>query len=157
MTIVATGSTGGGLRDYGVFKDQVVYTVYIDVDDPGHHRPRWTLQYALVGRGDSTPAMASLLPPYPLKKEFPRLPPVGSRDVGRVIVATGVVNKQGELTGLRVVQSPNSLLIEPLLDALAKWTFQAAELNGEPIDVRVVLGIPISADLIEDRSANTAR
>ena len=157
LTIVSTSSSGGGLRDYGVFKDQVVYTVYIDVDEPGHHRPRWTLQYALMGRGDSVPNNASLLPPYPIKKEFPRRLPMRPRDVGRMIVATGVVDKQGKLTGLKVIQSPNSLLIEPLLDLLAKWTLQAAEVNREPVEVRILLGIPISADWAENYDAATAK
>jgi hypothetical protein len=158
LTIVATSSTGGGLKDYGVFRDQVVYTVYVDMDEPGHHRPRWTLQYGAVEKGgDPTSSTASSLPPYPLTKELPHLPEVASRFVGRMIVAKGVVNKKGELTALKVIQSPNPLLIEPVLDSLAKWTFQAAEFNGEPIEVRVLLGIPISADLIEDHSANTAK
>jgi len=158
MTIVATSSTGGGLKDYGVFKDQVVYTVYVDVDEPGHRRPKWTLQYAPMGTAsDAAPAGAALLPPYPVTKEFPRLPETASRHVGRMIVARGVVNKNGELTALKVLQSPNSLLIEPLLDALGKWTFQAAEFNGEPIEVKVLLGIPISADMIENRDANAAK
>lgn len=158
MTIVATGSTGGGLRDYGVFKDQVVYTVYVDVDEPGHRRPKWTMQYARMGTAnDAAPAGAALLPPYPVTKEFPHLPAVGSRNVGQMIVARGVVNKEGELTGLKVLQSPNALLIEPLLDALGKWTFQAAEVNGEPIEVKVLLGIPITADMIENRDASAVQ
>jgi hypothetical protein len=158
LTIVATSSTGGGLRDYGVFRDQVVYTVYLDVDDPGHHRPKWTLQYApIVAPGETAPAGTGLLPPYPLTKEFPHLPETAARDVGRMLVAKGVVNKKGELTGLKVLQSPNSLLIEPMLDALGKWTFQAAELNGEPIEVKVLLGIPISADMIAKPDANAAK
>jgi hypothetical protein len=158
MTIVATSSTGGGLRDYGVFKNQVVYTVYLDVDEPGHHRPQWTLQYAQMGApGDTAPAGATLLPPYPITKEFPHLPETASRDVGRMVVAKGVVNKKGEFTALKVIQSPNSLLIEPMLDALAKWTFQAAELNGEPVEVKVLLGIPISADMLENHDANAPK
>ena len=153
LTVVSTSSSGGGLRDYGIFKNQMVYTVYIDVDEPGHHRPRWTLQYALMGKGDSAPANAPLLPPYPLKKEFPRGLPLRPRDVGRMIVATGFVDKQGKLTGLKVIQSPNPLLIEPLLALLGKCTLQAAELNGEPIESRILLGMPISADWAESSEA----
>ncbi len=158
MTIVSTSSTGGGLKDYGVFRDQVVYTVYVDMDEPGHHRPRWTLQYAEIGgSSDSAPAKAALLPPYPAGKELPHLPEVASRHVGRMILAKGVVSKKGELTALKVIQSPNPLLIEPVLDALAKWIFQAAELDGEPIEVRVLLGIPISADLVGERHPDAAK
>jgi hypothetical protein len=136
----------------------VVYTVYLDVSEPGRQRPQWTLQYAQMGTpGDTAPARAALLPPYPVTKAFPHLPETASRNVGRMMVAKGVVNKKGELTALKVIQSPNSLLIEPMLDALAKWTFQAAELNGEPIEVKVLLGIPISADMIESRDPNAAQ
>jgi len=158
MTIVSTGSTGGGLRDYGVFKDQVVYTVYLDMSEPGHHRPRWTLQYAQVAAlGAPPPAKAAMLPPYPLQKDAPRLPAVASRHVGRMIVVRGVVNQEGEPTALKVIQSPNPLLIEPLLEALGKWTFQAAELDGEPVEVKILLGIPISADLIERPDENPSK
>jgi hypothetical protein len=149
MTIVASSSSGGGLRDYGVFRNQVVYTVYLDVNDATHRRPRWTLQYAeLQPSGNHGSTKTSLLPPFPLQKEFPRLPSVRSRDLGRMIVVSGVVNKEGQLVKLKVVQTPNALFIEPLLEALGKWTFQAAELNGEPLEVKVLLGIPISADMM---------
>ncbi len=158
MTIVSTPSTGGGLKDYGVFKDQVVYTVYLDMSEPGRRRPRWTLQYAQTGtNGASPPKKGAMLPPYPVQKEAPRLPEAAARYVGRMIVVRGVVNQKGEMTGLKVIQIPNPLLIEPLLDALGKWSFEAAELEGEPIEVKVLLGIPITADLVERREGEASK
>lgn len=148
LTIVATGAAGGGFGDFGVFKNEVVYTVYLDMADPGHARPKWTLQYATIGASaDSAPVA-----PFPIVKDYPRLPPEATaRNVGRKLVVTGVITKEGKFDSLRVIQSPNPLLIRPLLDTLAKWTFQAAELKGEPLAVKFVLGLTISTDLIEDK------
>ena len=42
-------SSGGGLSDFGVFQNQKVYTVYLDMratDDDA--APSWTLQYAVL-------------------------------------------------------------------------------------------------------------
>jgi hypothetical protein len=52
---------------------------------------------------------------------------------------------------LRVIDSPNPLLTQPVLDCLARWKFQAAELNHEPVTVKFILGIPITADLVEEK------
>ncbi len=150
MTIVATSSTGGGLKDYGVFKNEVVYTVYMDMNEADKVRQNWTLQYATITPpGQAPPAAdAVLVPPFPIAKPVPELrPEITARNVGRMIVAAGVITKEGKFGSLRIVQSPNPLMIEPALACLAKWTFEAAELNGEPIAVKVVVGIPISLDL----------
>ncbi|HLW52788.1 MAG TPA: energy transducer TonB [Candidatus Angelobacter sp.] len=145
MTIISTSGSGGGLGDYGVFKNEIVYTVYVDLADPEHARPKWTLQYA----GTNPSATTSINPPFPTAKEYPRLPQqLLARNIGRKLVVTGLITRDGKFDALRVIQSPNPLLIQPLLDSLAKWTFQAAEVNGEQVGVRFVLGIPITLELI---------
>ncbi len=47
ITIVASGASGGGFKDFGVFRDEASYTVYLDMADAGAHGSTWTLQYAL--------------------------------------------------------------------------------------------------------------
>ena len=47
MTILSTASSGGGLADFGIFSNEKVYTVYIDMRQTAEDRsPSWTLQYA---------------------------------------------------------------------------------------------------------------
>jgi hypothetical protein len=143
MTIVSNGSTGGGLKDYGVFKNEVVYTVYVQMSEPEHPRSNWTLQYA----APSLPPNTLLSPPFPIEKEYPHLPrEVAERNAGTSIVVTGTITKDGKFESLRIIQSPNPLLIKPMLDCLAKWSFQAAEINGEAVTVKFVLGIPVALD-----------
>jgi hypothetical protein len=49
MTITSTASTGAGLHDFGVFQNQKVYTVYLDMrSNDEDSAPSWTLQYAAL-------------------------------------------------------------------------------------------------------------
>lgn len=50
MTVVATAASGGGLRDYGIFHNESVFTVYVDMTHSPEAAPSWTLQYALRRR-----------------------------------------------------------------------------------------------------------
>ena len=72
MTVVSLASSGGGLPDVGVFEDEKVYTVYVDMratpEDPA---PSYTLQYALLQPPtgvDSASLQAGLTPPYPVEE-----------------------------------------------------------------------------------------
>jgi len=155
MTIVATASSGGGLRDFGYFRNETVFTVYIEMTHSATPAPAWTMQYALLGSGvgngsngavnlASTP-QGQLLPPYPVDKPNPKwAPEIVSKNLGRMVVIGGVVNKEGKLQRMRVLQTPNLLLNQPTLDALQGWTFRPAEMDGTPMAVKVLLGIPLS-------------
>jgi hypothetical protein len=158
LTAVSTASSGGGLRDFGVFRNETVYTVYINMaraDDPA---PSWTLQYASLRkrvadnrevqvRIASTPPIGQtpMSPPFPTYKENPQFPPeVVSKNSGRMIVVYAVINAAGKLENIRIVQSPSTLLNQPLLEALEKWIFRPAEIGEKPVAVKALLGIPLA-------------
>lgn len=162
MTIVSTSSSGGGLADFGVFRNERVYTVYLDMrqtlEDPA---PSWTLQYAVLRGADPAPGASGspitiqqgaspngggqgLVPPFPLAKEQPNLPlELVQRYQHRQVVVSAIINKEGKFEQVVVKQSPNAQLNGPLLEALGKWVFRPAEVNGETVSVKALLGIPI--------------
>jgi protein TonB len=87
----------------------------------------------------------NLLAPFPVTKENPEFPvDAVSRNLGRMLVVYGVINAEGKIEKMRIIQSPNPLLNAPLLAALENWSFRPAELNGEPVAVKALLGIPLS-------------
>jgi hypothetical protein len=152
--IVATGSSGGGLADFGVFFGEQVYTVYIDMrqttDDPA---PSWVMQYALLheaaaqasAAGKSGQNQQGLVPPFPVVKESPQLPTgLVFRYLHRMMVVYAIINAEGKIERVHVLQTPNIELKKPLLEALGKWVFRPAELNGEAVSVKALLGIPLS-------------
>lgn len=153
MTIVSTASSGGGLPDFGVFSHEQVYSVYLDMrrtaEDPA---PTWTLQCALLQSTDAQDAgtksqnlTSGFVPPFPVVKEQPNLPPdLIRRYLGRLIVIYGIVDVSGRFKQMSVKQSPDSGFSGPVLEELGKWVFRPAELNGVPVAVRVLLGFSLS-------------
>jgi TonB family protein len=152
MTIVANGGSGGGFKDFGVFRDEASYTVYLDMADAGVHGSGWTLQYALDSQlPPVASAMASrthgkLVPPYATLKSLPSfLPDAAKRGHGGTIVVFGVINRQGKFEDLRIMHSPDTGLDQFMLDALKKWTFRPAEVDGAQVSVRILLGVPVDS------------
>ena len=66
---MASGASGGGFKDYGIFKNGVSYTVYLDMADAGLRGPNWAMQYGL----DLRPSANSSDPP-PRRTAFCSLP-----------------------------------------------------------------------------------
>jgi hypothetical protein len=142
MTVVANAGSGGGLPDLGVFAREQVYTVYIDMrTKSGVSLPSWTLQYALI---PATPNPTGVIPPFPITKEPPVFPVELVRKYPRsLVIVYAMIDAKGKLQELAVKESPDPQLNPLALAALSKWTFRAAELNGNPVSVKVLLGIPV--------------
>jgi hypothetical protein len=152
MTIVSTGSSGGGLPELGVFQNEKVYTVYVDVrTDDNDPAPSWTLQYAVVQpRSDDTSGPASRIldtptPPYAILKEIPEFTPEVVRRCGRrLIVISGILDTAGKLDQLLVRQSPENQVVAPVMEALKHWMFEPAQIDGRPVPLKVLLGIRLA-------------
>jgi len=154
MTIVSTASSGGGLPDLGVFRNEKVYAVYLDMkandEDPA---PSWTLQYALLQPApdpadrSSVPARirGTPTPPYALLKEVPEFAPGLLRKYAhKLIVAVAVLNSAGKLEQIALRQNPDPQLASPLVEALGHWMFQPAEIDGKPVSLKILLGIRLA-------------
>ncbi|MDT8066590.1 MAG: hypothetical protein ROO76_00335, partial [Terriglobia bacterium] len=154
FSIVASGGSGGGLKDFGVFhRNEAVYTVYIDVSDIAPTSEAWVLQYADTGAGPRTAEItlgndgslsapqAMLEPPYALVKKLPEK--LDSPPNSAMTVVTGIISREGKLEGARVLQAPNEACGKQWADALGNWTFRPASKGGQPVPVRVLIGIPV--------------
>ncbi|HYU46889.1 MAG TPA: hypothetical protein VEK84_12030 [Terriglobales bacterium] len=153
MNIVSTASSGGGLPDIGVFQNEKVYTVYLDMkasdEDPA---PSWILQYALLQPGsnpEGAPSTARLqgtpTPPYALLKDIPEFAPDLLRKYAhKLIVAFAVMNDAGQLEQITLRQNPDEQLASPLVEALSHWMFQPAQIDGKPVSLKILLGIRLA-------------
>jgi len=153
LTIISTENSGGGLPYYGVFSQEQVYTVYLDMRrDESDTAPSWTLEFALIQDG-ADPADASgnpgrsregLILPFPIEKDQPPLPiELVRKYQGRMIVVYAVINTEGKMEQMAVKDSPDPLMDEPLLRSFAKWLFRPAQRNGSPVSVKALIGIPL--------------
>jgi len=56
-------------------------------------------------------------------------------------VISGVLNATGQLEQLSVKQSPDPRIEGLLIEALKNWTFQPAQVDGNPVALKMLLGI----------------
>ncbi|HWR35696.1 MAG TPA: hypothetical protein VN622_07485 [Clostridia bacterium] len=157
ITIVASASSGGGFKDFGIFRNEAVYTVYIDMTDVGAVGPKWTLQYAVLAQSLTSGSTMTfpatnpqpngvLAPPFPITKELPRLPPqLAGRYRGRSMVVYGIINAEGNLQDLRVLQTPDVQVNQSVLESLRRWSFRPAEMDGKRVSTKVLLGVLLDA------------
>ena len=153
MNIVSTASSGGGLPELGVFQNEKVYTVYLDMrandEDP---TPSWTLQYAVLQPAAGDPGVpvghiqGTPTPPYAMLKVVPEFTPELVRKCARrLIVASATMDVSGKLDQVSVRQSPESQLVGPLVEALKHWVFEPAQIDGRPVALKILLGIRLGA------------
>jgi len=145
ITILANGSSGGGFKDFGIFRDEASYTVYLDMEDASS----WALQYALESHRGQDLSVSShtgpLVPPYATSKSLPHFPPDAlRRSMAGAIVVFGIISTHGEFEGLRIMHSPEPRLDQFLLASLRKWRFRPAQIDGTQVAVKVLLGVPIN-------------
>jgi hypothetical protein len=146
MTVVATAKSGGGLPDFGVFRDGRVFTVYIPMKrTPDEEDPTWTLQYSLLHEDSASPmSEQTVLAPQPVAREWPEIAPaLLKRYAQRQVVLYAVVDLEGKVGQITVKQTPDARVSQRIVDALSKWQFRPAQLNDKPVAVKVLIGIPL--------------
>jgi hypothetical protein len=146
MTVVSTASSGGGLEDFGVFDKERVFTVYIPMKrSPDAEDPTWTLQYALL-KDDSSSVQGDqqVVAPSAVMREWPEFAAdLEKKYAQRQVVIYAVVEKDGKVSHIAVKQTPDTRLSDPIVQALSKWVFRPAQVNNQPVAVKVLLGIPL--------------
>lgn len=157
MTIVSTGSSGGALRDYGVFNDGPAYTVYIDVSKLGIHGTRWSLQYSASRDVRIAHAGYRLMPPFPQKQVLPQLPPaVVAANVGRLFVFQAMLKPDGTLEGFRVIETPDVRVNERILASLTEWTFEPASMGNDKVPIKILMGVRIDSAMADTGAGQQA-
>jgi len=143
LTVISSGNSGGGLGDFGTFHDEPVFTVYIEMTSrAGYSLPAWILQYAFAGTGEDL--HNALSPPFPQNRVLPDWPTdLSARFAGETIVVRARIGEDGKVREAHVLQTPGAQLNQALLNALEKWTFKPAGMNGQPVEVKALLGVPV--------------
>jgi len=147
MTIVSTASSGGGLEDFGVFKNERIFTVYIPVKpSPELADPTWTMQYAVIEDGTIADAASQqVVPPSIATSEWPQLPSALEKKYAHhQIVIYAVVGKDGRVSQVSVKRTPDPRVSDPIASVLKKWVFHPAQVNNQPASVKILLGIPLT-------------
>jgi TonB family protein len=120
---------------------RVVYTVAINMPNVTSYSGSWILWYA--ERQPEPGEQREILPPEPLRKVDPiyDLSAVDDRIEGKVQLSA-IIHKDGYVYGINVVRGIDPRLDNNAVQALRKWEFTPASIDGDPIDVDIVIEIP---------------
>lgn len=149
LSIISTENSGGGLPFFGVFSHEQIYTVYLDMRHVEEDKdPSWTLEFAVIRGSSGSPSAGTnqqgLVLPFPAEKVRPAFPvDVVRKHLGKMVIVYGVVNAEGKLEQVTIKDSPDGSLNEPLTKALSAWVFRPAQLNGETVAAKLLMGIPL--------------
>ncbi len=103
---------------------------------PKFHSPRWLLLLAAL----AVPAFAQskVEPPVPVRTVTPEYPE-SQRKNGTmgVVVVKCTVDEQGNVVEPSVEKSSHADFDQPALEALKKWKFKPARVDGSPVAKKV--------------------
>lgn len=153
LFIVSSENHGGGLPSLGVFSDEQVYTVFLDMrQSQRDSTPLWTFEFGvppeIIARANEgqepETSQKGMVLPFPAAKEPPVLPSsLVQAHKGKLVIVYTVINDEGQMEQISVKESPDPGLNQPILEALREWVFRPARMDGNPIAVKVLIGIPV--------------
>jgi TonB family protein len=84
-----------------------------------------------------------LVAPFPSRKVDPKYPGEMMRErIEGEVVLYAVIHKDGTVHSVRVVRGLDPRLDEHAMRAFARWTFEPARVNGEPVELEALVHIP---------------
>ncbi|MGA2358491.1 MAG: energy transducer TonB [Terriglobales bacterium] len=126
--------------DRKVFGGKRVYGRTMNMPNLNSSTGSWVMKFAELdgGRKDG-----QLLEPVAMEKSDPGYPLELIRtNVHGVVKLYAVIGADGEVSGIRVLNSPDERLDSYATKALASWKFLPAERAGKPVAVETVVEIP---------------
>ena len=85
-----------------------------------------------------------VLAPVAVVREWPRVPAELEKKYGQQqVIIYAVVDAEGKVNSVKVMQTPDRRVSDAIAQAFAKWRFRPAQLDGRPVSVKILVGIPL--------------
>jgi TonB family protein len=122
---------------------RIVYALALQMPNVTSYSGSWTVWFAERDPSAPSPSKQELKPPVPLRKVDPKYVPSAAEErvEGKVRLAA-VIRKNGRVDAVELLRGLDNRLDRSAADALAKWEFEPAQLNGVPIELDAVFDIP---------------
>ena len=88
--------------------------------------------------------MRFLIAPSPVIREWPQIPADLEKKYSQhQVVVYALLGADGKLSHVSVKQTPDAHVSAPIAQALGKWVFRPAQMNNQPVAVKILVGIPL--------------
>lgn len=140
-----------------VFGNRKFYSLSLNMPNLNSAAGSWIIRFAALkpdsvtspaaraaAAGDPSSALLSdLSAPVAMRKVDPAYPlELMKQNVSGTVILYAVIRADGTVGGVRVLRSVDERLDQFASDAIAKWQFQPATKNGDPVDVEATFWIP---------------
>ena len=123
-----------------VFGTKPYYSLIMNMPNLTSATGSWIIRFAELKQ---TTDKGRLVAPEATYKVDPAYPPDVLRDhVEGTVTLYAVIEPDGSVNGIRVLDSLDSRLDDNAVKALARWRFRPGSKNGEPVAVEAVVQIP---------------
>lgn len=130
-----------------VFGDRRFYSLTLNMPNLNSGGGSWVIRFAEL-KHDSNPQnsglpSADLSQPTATRKVDPAYPlQLMRQNVAGTVIVYGVIHADGSVGNVRVLRGVDERLDRFACEAVAKWKFDPATKNGEPVDVEATFQIP---------------
>jgi protein TonB len=86
-------------------------------------------------------------PPVPVRTVAPRFPEEMRRSGSSGLVTVScLIDEKGNVTEPKIVKASNDAFSQPALEALKKWKFKPAKIDGAAVSIRVNIPVQFTVD-----------
>ena len=130
-----------------VFGDRKFYSVTLNMPNLNSAGGSWVIRFAELNhdsdpRNSASPS-AELSQPMATRKVDPAYPTQLMREnVSGTVILYGVIRADGTVGNVRVLRGVDERLDRFACEAVARWKFDPATKNGQPVDVEATFQIP---------------
>ncbi len=129
-----------------------IYKLHVNMPNLTSATGSWVLEFAelyvrdssLTGTDSAAPvAQGELAGPVAVRKVDPRYPPrLRKEGVAGEVVLYAIIRKDGSVDSIQLIRGVHPELDKNAMDALARWKFEPAQRNGQPVELEAVVRIP---------------
>lgn len=138
-----------------LFGTKRIYKLHVNMPNLTSATGSWVLEFAelylpsvpMAGADTSAAAAGGeLTGPVPVRKVDPRYPPaLRTEGVAGEVVLYAIIRKDGSVDSIQLIRGVHPELDKNAMEALARWKFEPARRNGEPVELEALVRIPFRA------------
>jgi len=134
-----------GAKPEQIFSTKHVYTMNVNMPNLNSATGSWIIHFSEL-HIDPAHRGGSVSSPVPVHKVDPKYPQASvMQHIEGEVILYAVIRKDGSVDGIQKVRGLDDLLDANSIDAFAKWKFEPALRDSEPVDVEAIVHIPFKA------------
>lgn len=145
-------------EERAVFGNRRFYSLSLNMPNLNSAGGSWIIRFAAIkdsnlsdsasgaaafARSEGAPGAVDLSAPSVVRKVDPAYPlELMRQNVRGTVILYAVIHSDGSVGGIRILRSVDQRLDDFASEAIARWKFEPATRNGEPVDVEATFWIP---------------